>query len=112
MQSNRLATVLKVLAVGEFIVDKLPFTPPRIKPAGVTARIISGGFSAVIISKAKGNDLIVGVIFGSIGALTSTFAFYFIRKKVGEKINIYDPILGVIEDALIVSAGLELAKSF
>jgi uncharacterized membrane protein len=111
MESESLATVLKVFAVGEFIVDKLPFTPPRIRPAGVTARIISGGLSAAAVSKAKENVVIPGALLGSAAALVSTFAFYFIRKKVGERANVYDPILGGIEDALVIGAGLEMART-
>jgi uncharacterized membrane protein len=112
MESDSLATVLKVLAIGELIVDKLPFTPPRIKSFSVSARVFSGGLSAAAISKAKGNSVIAGAILGSAAAFVATFLFYFLRKKAGEKLNVYDPLLGAFEDALVIGAGLELTRSY
>ena len=112
MESENLATVLKVLAIGELIVDKLPSTPPRIKPAGISARVISGALSTAAISKANRNSAITGAVLGSAAALASTFFFYFLRKKMGEKFKIYDPILGVIEDILVIGTGVELSHSF
>jgi uncharacterized membrane protein len=112
MKSESLANVLKVLAIGELIVDKLPSTPPRIKPAGVLARVISGSLSAAAISKAKGSSAIAAAILGSTAAFASTFFFYFLRKRTGEKLKIYDQILGTLEDVLVIGIGVELSQSF
>src|SRR3569833_3339324 len=51
IQSDITATVLKVCAAGELVVDKLPFAPARTEVAGVAARVISGGFSGGTLAK-------------------------------------------------------------
>ncbi len=38
--------VLAIAAVGEYVVDLLPNTPPRTGPVGFTARVISGDWWA------------------------------------------------------------------
>ena len=45
MQSQQVAKVLKFVALGEVVGDKLPHTPNRIKPAVLTARCLSGALA-------------------------------------------------------------------
>jgi len=54
MHSDGFNTALKIAAVGELIADKLPFVPARTMPAGLAARIISGGLSSMAVSKLNG----------------------------------------------------------
>ncbi len=109
MQSNKVAGVLKVLAVGELIGDKLPNTPNRIKPAGVIFRCLAGSLSGASIYKATGNNPYVGALIGSAAALGSTFGSYYLRKGTVAKTKIMDPIIGALEDALVIGAGVGFA---
>ncbi len=108
MQSKNVATVLKVLAIGELFVDKLPSTTNRIKPAGVIFRCLAGSLAGASIYKASGNNALHGVLLGSIAALGSTFGSYYLRKDTVRKLRVFDPIIGAIEDALVVGAGVGL----
>ena len=108
MQSKNVATVLKVLAIGELFVDKLPSTPNRIKPTGVIFRCLAGSLAGASIYKASGNNALQGALLGSAAALGSTFGSYFLRKDTVNKLHAFDPLIGAIEDALVVGAGVGL----
>src|SRR5262249_52404157 len=47
------ATALKVMAAGEVVVDKMPFTPNRTDAAPLIGRVILGGLVGAAISKDK-----------------------------------------------------------
>jgi len=111
LQVDKVATGLKILAVAEFVGDKLPSTPNRIKPVGVIFRCLSGSLAGAGIYKASGGNPYIGALIGSAAALGSTFGSFFLRKKVSEKTKIFDPVIGAIEDALVVGAGIGLARS-
>jgi uncharacterized membrane protein len=106
MQSDKVANVLKVMALGELVADKLPGTPDRVKPAVITVRCLSGALSGASIYKAIGERPVTGALLGATAALASTFGFYFLRKNTVRKTKIMDPIIGAIEDALVVGAGM------
>ena len=111
MQSDKVAIVLKVLAAGEFITDKLPSTPNRTKPVGIASRCLSGSLVGASIYKADGNDAYKGALLGAALALASTFASYYLRKITVDKLHIFDPLAGAFEDALVIGAGAGLICS-
>lgn len=110
MQSNGVANALKFAAVGEFVMDKLPSTPNRIAPVVLVSRLISGVLVGASIYKASGNKPIIGAIIGGTAAVASTFGTFFLRRATGKKLGIFDPIIGAVEDALVVGAGVGLVR--
>lgn len=110
MQSNSVANGLKMMALFEFIGDKLPSTPNRIKPAVLTARCLSGALAGAGILKASGGNAVVGALLGGSAAFASTFGSFFLRKSAVKSSGIVDPIIGAIEDALVIGAGISLAQ--
>ncbi|MDB5005905.1 MAG: putative rane protein [Mucilaginibacter sp.] len=108
MQSDNIAIAMKVFAVGELIADKLPFTPNRIKPVSVITRCVSGSLAGASIYKAVGKNALQGAALGTVAALGSTFGSYFLRKSTVNKLKIFDPFIGAIEDALVIGAGVGL----
>ena len=65
--------VLTLLALGEFVADKLPSTPSRTVPVQFGARLVSGGFSGLAIGYAHGSPLaglavaLIGAVIGTLG---------------------------------------------
>lgn len=110
MHSNGFNTALKIAAVGELIADKLPFIPARTMPAGLTARIISGGLSSAAASRTNGRNVILYALLGSAVATAATYAFYYFRKTAGNKTGITDPVIALVEDALVAGVGFALVK--
>ena len=110
MQSKAVANALKVLALGEIAGDKLPSAPNRIKPAAISARVLSGTFAGAVIYKAVGGNVILGALLGGTAAFASTFGTFYLRKHLVKSSHIIDPVLGAIEDALVIGSGVGLSK--
>ena len=106
MQSKTVANTLTFLTIGEVIMDKLPSTPNRIKPAGFAFRCLSGALAGASIYKATGGNVFTGALLGSASAAASTYLSFLLRKTTVEKTKLFDPIIGAIEDALVIGAGV------
>jgi uncharacterized membrane protein len=111
MQSNKTATAFKLLAVSEFIGDKLPGAPNRIALPGLTGRFLSGALAGASVYKAGGGKAYIGAILGGSAAILSTFGMFYLRKTTVKGTHILDPIIGGIEDALVLGASAGLAKT-
>jgi uncharacterized membrane protein len=111
MQSEKVALVLKVLAVSEFLGDKLPSAPNRINPTALTGRFLSGALAGASIYKASGNNAMAGALIGGATAAASTFVSFFIRKNTVKRTTIIDPVIGMIEDALVAASGATLVTA-
>ena len=99
------ATVTKFLAVGEIVGDKLPITPSRVAPAPLVARMVSGGLCRAALCLHDGKRGDVGAALGVAGALAGALGFYHLRRTLGQKLPVPDPVLGVAEDALAFGGG-------
>lgn len=110
MQTNIIANGLKYMAIAEFIGDKLPTAPNRIKPVAVTARCIAGALAGAGIFKASGGNTWLGALIGGSTAIASTFGSFFLRKATVKASGVVDPIIGALEDALVVGAGVGIAR--
>lgn len=108
MQSDAAASTLKILAAGEMVMDKMPFTPNRIKPAGAAFRCLSGALAGASISKATGGKIGAGALFGAAAALAATYVSFLLRKATVKATGIIDPVIGALEDALVLGAGAKL----
>lgn len=104
MQVPMVSNVLKVLAIGELIGDKLPGAGNRIVPVSVVFRCSAGALAGASIFKANGNNAFKGALIGAVAAFGSTFASFYMRKGVVETTGLYDPIVGVIEDAIVIGS--------
>jgi len=111
MQSDKVATALKIFVIAELIGDKIPSAPDRIKPVGMVARCLSGALAGASIYKASGNKALSGALIGSATALASTFGSFLLRKSIVKRTRIFDPIIGVLEDALVIGAGVAMVET-
>lgn len=108
--SLAIADVLKVMALGEFLADKLPFTPNRTKPVSVAVRCLSGALAGAGLFEAAGKKPLTGAVLGCVAAGISTFGSFYLRKGLS-RTGAGNILSGVIEDAFVVSAGIKLAQS-
>lgn len=111
MQSAKTANILSVMALGEFIGDKMPSAPNRIALPAIISRSISGAIAGASIYKATGGNLYTGAILGSVTAVAATFGSFYLRKALVKQANLIDPIIGSIEDVIILGAGLGLTET-
>jgi uncharacterized membrane protein len=92
------AIVFTVLALGEFIVDKLPKTPNRIAPGPLIARLLFGGLVAAIVAVALDGSGLEAVILAVAGVLIGAFASFVVRRDLVARSGSKDWPVAVVED--------------
>ena len=110
LQSPQVADVLKLLAAGEMVGDKIPGAPNRINTASLFARGLSGALVGAALFKANKGNMAVGGLLGSAAAVAGTYGSFYLRKGTHHLSGIADPILGLLEDALMVKSGVEILE--
>lgn len=98
--------VFTLLAVVELIADKLPNTPARTAPLGLSARILLGAACGLALATSAGISLSFSVVVGSIGAIVGAFAGYHSRRLAVLKAHVPDFVVAVAEDMTAIAGGL------
>lgn len=88
------------MAVGELVADKLPFTPSRLSPVGLGARVLSGGWSGERLVHRFGGSASAGAALGAAGALAGAWLGYTIRFTAAKRIP--DPFVALVEDGVAI----------
>ncbi len=101
LKNPQVANLVKMMAAGEVVMDKLPLIPARTSAAPLIGRVVMGGLVGAAISK---NKWIQGAAAGAVGALVATYAITYLRKTLHEDRHIPNVVLGIAEDALVVNA--------
>ena len=96
----RMAQLTGLTAVGELIGDKTPWVPARTEPLPFLGRVGFGALVGALAFQANGREAAPGAAIGAFagGALAITATT--VRRSIGEKTGIPDPIIAVVEDAL------------
>lgn len=108
MQHSAPALAGKFLMGGEFLGDKLPAAPNRIKPNLIVGRALSGLLVGATVYTSAGKRTATGALVGAAAAVASTYLTFFLRKQCGEACSVPDKLLGLAEDALVLRAGSRL----
>ncbi len=103
--SPQIGTLLKVMALGELVADKLPGTPSRISPPALTVRAISGAFVGGALFADRRRPAAAGAIIGGLAAVAASYACYHLRQAADKKTGLPDPALALVEDALAAGIG-------
>jgi uncharacterized membrane protein len=92
--------LFRAAAAGEYIVDKLPNTPPRTMPFGLAARAVAAGLSGAAV--AGRDDRLLGAVCGIAAALPTAFlgAAY---RQASAKRNVPPLAAALAEDALAIA---------
>jgi uncharacterized membrane protein len=99
------ANVLKLMALGELIADKLPKTPNRTAPGPLGARAVSGGLCGAAMFLAEGKPAGIGAVIGAAAAVASAFLTFTLRRELVKAANVSDAPVALAEDALMLSLG-------
>ena len=108
MQKPATATVLKVLAAGELVADKLPATPDRTAPPVLLGRLLSGALVGAAWYRARHGSALRGGLLGGVVAVVSTFISYELRTRISKQTDTPVALVGVGEDALVLAGGAAL----
>jgi uncharacterized membrane protein len=99
------AVLFNILALGEYIGDKLPSAQARTALPGLIGRIIGGALCGATISASAGQSLITGSILGIIGALAGCYGGYYARTRLVKALGVKDFVVAACEDLLAIGLG-------
>ncbi len=103
---GRLANrALSAAAVGEFVVDKLPFVPSRLNRGPLAGRVLGGGIAGVASFRLAEKPAWAGGPPGMAGGLAGSFAGARGRAALVKRTGVPDPLIAVGEDLLALTAG-------
>lgn len=111
LQNKYVANTLTGLAATELLGDKWPGVPDRIELPSLLVRAASGAAVGAAIYAGNHKSLASGAAVGAVAAVAATYASFFLRKTLSDKTTIADPVLGVLEDALVLGSGLKAARA-
>ena len=104
--------IFTLLALGEFIGDKLPNTPSRTSLFPLIARAVSGALAGAALVITAGASLAVGIVVGAVGAMLGSFLGYFLRRALTKSAGLPDLPVALLEDLVAVGGGLFVASRF
>jgi uncharacterized membrane protein len=108
--SPGVSTMLRILEIGELIVDKLPVTPSRTSPPPLLVRAASGGLVGAALFASENRRSLVGGSLGATAAAVSAYAGERLRLAVAVKLGVPDPVVALMEDGLVLLAGSRLLR--
>ena len=104
--------VFSILALVELVADKLPNTPSRTAPVGLSARIGTGALTGACFAIAGGTPLLLGALAGAIGGIAGAFGGYNARVGLVPALRIPDFAVAIPEDVVAIGLGLFLVSRF
>jgi uncharacterized membrane protein len=110
LASPKTAVVLKLLTVGEMVVDKLPVTPARIAPPALIGRVLSGALTGATWAAHQGQRSATGAAYGALAALAASYGTYLLRRTVGQQLQVPDPLVGLVEDLVVLASGVGMLQ--
>lgn len=90
----------RLLALAEYVGDKLPGIPSRLSPPALAARVISGGWCGGIVAARLDASRVAGIACGAVGALGGAWAGFTVRSYLTKSRGVPDAALALAEDAL------------
>ncbi|HSM55730.1 MAG TPA: DUF4126 family protein [Candidatus Sulfomarinibacteraceae bacterium] len=102
------AALLKPMAAGELVGDKLPFVPNRTNPGSLAGRMASGALVGATIARLRNGSAGAGALLGAASAAAGAIAAFHTRRALGEKTGLPDALLALGEDALVLALGNSL----
>jgi uncharacterized membrane protein len=108
LRRPRAFTVAAAMALGEMIFDKTSIAPDRTMAPSLAWRIGSGALVGGTLYASKRKPVAWGAVAGGLGALAGTYAGFYLRRKVAQKVPATLAAIG--EDALAIGSGALLAR--
>ncbi len=112
MASTAAVVVFTLLAVAELVADKLPFTPSRLKPPGLIARIVLGGLSGACVAVSGAQSILLGTVLGAAGGVAGAFGGYELRTRLVKALKVPDLVIALLEDTVTIGGGLFIVSRF
>ena len=105
----KLSKSLTKIAAGELVTDKLPFTPSRLKPGPLSARMLSGALCGAALCVSAKEPFEKGAALGALGALAGSYAGYYLRQRLDRDYS--DIAVALAEDAVAIGGSIAISYS-
>jgi len=109
--SDNVKIAVQALALGELLIDKLPFTAKRTDALPLLARAASGALIGASLYSSSKQPPLYGAIIGGVSAVLATVVSYHARKILTKNMHIPDTIVAIAEDALVFSRGVKMLQN-
>ncbi len=103
--------VFTLMALGEYIGDKLPSTPSRTAPVGLLGRSLFGAFAGLLLAQPLLLSPVGAVLLGIVGALLGTYAGWFARTRTVMALKVPDWAVAIVEDCLTIAFSIALLNA-
>lgn len=103
--------VFTLMALGEYVGDKLPNTPARTAPIGLLGRSLFGAFVGLLLAQPLLLNTAGAILLGVAGALLGTYAGWFLRIRAVAAIHCPDWPVAVVEDVLTIVFSIALLNA-
>jgi uncharacterized membrane protein len=112
MGSTAAVALFSLGAVGELVLDKLPWTPSRTAPMGLVSRGLFGGLAGAAVASSGSQSSALGAMLGVAGGIAGAFGGYEVRTRLVRALKIPDFVVACMEDAVAIGAGLFIVSRF
>lgn len=102
MGSTAAVAIFSLLAVGEWLADKVPGVPRRTSIAPLLARICTGALCGACLAAAANRSLLPACILAGVGGVIGAFAGYEIRRRLVTQLQVRDLIVAICEDLIAI----------
>lgn len=111
MSSSIVSGVIHAAAAAEIAADKTSLVPDRIAWPSLAWRAASGGLAGSVLASTTGHSRLVGGLVAAAAAVGATYAAFYLRQALGERLHLPDRLLGAAEDSLVLGAGYRLLRA-
>ncbi len=98
--------IFTLMALGEYVGDKLPSTPSRTAPVGMISRIVFAGFAALVIAQPLVLKTPLAVLAGVLGAIAGAYTGWFARTRIVAALRCPDMIVALLEDGITIGLSI------
>ena len=111
MEMTAVAYLFTLLAAGELIADKLPFTPSRLSAGPLAGRLILGALCGSVLQAVSHQSLLVGAVLGGLGGLLGSYLGYTLRNLTGCERAPTRLGVALAEDVIAIGGALAIVSS-
>lgn len=104
--------VFTLLAIGEFVADKLPRAPNRTDALGVAARIVTGGLAGACVSVGLGYGAIAGALLGAGGGVAGCYIGFYARTRLAKAAGTRAIFVALAEDLIALGGCVWIVSRF
>jgi uncharacterized membrane protein len=114
LRDPRVVQLATLSAIGELVIDKLPFIPPRTDAGQFAGRLLFGAIAGAIGARHDDQPLSAGAAAGALAAAISATIGTSLRQMLPEVSSLPSISVALVEDAIayqIARKGIEPAMS-